>query len=535
MRFAVALFAFTFLCGAARAQIIKISLNDPKKAKSLKAFCIEQGDELFLVGEVKSGLRYDETSTSFSKHPDKNEIWVADQDSPRTCPYRIDKGEKVKVGSKSSVSLKGDDIKGIGFFLADQSLYGLSKEYARREDEIDDLKKQRDASKRGTAEWKTKQTAIIQTMERLRSWLDQTMYAKAAKKVEKDIESEVRAAKDASAQRFELAKASIKLVPVPEDLVAAGKEIYGEAVVFHQMESLHCRIIYREEIGDEQVRGLLELAENLIEGFRVQFVDPYVADDFKDYIPDEMFTETYFGPDDVKQNFDFLKKYYGYTIQGQTPEITEKRKNAAGHEIRRSRAPNYVYMWRAEQIDFEGAIAHNMGHALVNIHFNQHRANDVADWLYEGVGNWLSLEYLGRNSVQCINFDVGKYARKERGSETDETNLLTGTADIYHRLALEEGPTIDSLAIKRLADFGDPDVAKAFSVFNYVAKTQGEKGQRWLRACCNAAGVSSTFAAKWRKASEEIFEITGMDVFKKIADEWKAYAEEQIGGPISNQ
>src|SRR5262249_23470311 len=152
----------------------------------------------------------------------------------------------------------------------------LSKEYGRREDEVDDLRKERDACKRGSADWKTKQSALIQTLERMHSWLDQTIYSRAAKKITKEIETEEKASKDAMAHRLQDAKASIKIVPVPEDLARVVKEIYGDAVSFHQQESTHVRIVYREEFGDERVKGLMELAENLIDGFRVQFIDPYV-------------------------------------------------------------------------------------------------------------------------------------------------------------------------------------------------------------------------------------------------------------------
>ena len=87
------------------------------------------------------------------------------------------------------------------------------------------------------------------------------------------------------------------------------------------------------------------------------------------------------------------------------------------------------------------------------------------------------------------------------------------------------------LALKTLADFTDPDIAKSYSLFNFVAKNQGEKGQRWLRACCNAAAVPAQMIPQWRKKSEELFEVTGLDVFKKIDDEWIAFAQDLIGAP----
>jgi hypothetical protein len=527
----VGAFVIASTAAPASAQIMKVEFKDPKKAKSFKQHCIEENDELILVGEPKSGIKLDEEKNQILYDGQKtNELWVADMDNPRACPYKLQKGEKVRSGGKSVVVINGPDIKGITVFIRDQSLFGLSKEYARRDDEIDELKKERDALKRGSIEWRAKQTALVQTMERMKSWLAETLYSRAAKKVAKEIDAEVKAAKDANAQRLVEAKASIKMVPAPEDLVKTAKEVYGDAAVFHCQESQHARMIYREEVGDDHVKSVMELVENVIEGFRVQFVDPYIKEDFKDYIPDGLFIEWYFGPDDIAQNEQFLKKYYGITFDPD-PGRHEKQAKAGGHGSRRGKV--YCDQWKVgEQHDLEGMVTHNLGHHLVNIHYNQDRANDVSDWLYEGVGNWLSLEYLGRNSVNCFSLDIAKYAKKAKDGN-DESGLLMGTADIYHRLALEQGPALDALAIKKLVDFEDPDVAKSYSVFNFVAKTQGEKGQRWLRACCNAANVPGSFAAQWRKKSEELYETTGVDIFKKLNDEWAAFANEQIGGAPS--
>jgi hypothetical protein len=207
-------------------------------------------------------------------------------------------------------------------------------------------------------------------------------------------------------------------------------------------------------------------------------------------------------------------------------------KRVTGTPFYRSSAPSYIDpLLTGEGSDFEGAIAHQMGHFLTNLHYNQDRRSEVPSFIEEGVANWLSLEYLGRNSVQCVNFDIGKYAAK-KSSETDESALRQGTADIYHRLALEEGASIDTLALRPLSEFTDPDIAKSYSLYNFVAKTQGEKGQRWLRACCNAAAVPAQLVPQWRKKGEEIYEVKGVDIFRKINEEWIAYASELVGAPV---
>lgn len=527
MRLLSAMLAVACIAANASAQIYKIDFKDPKSAKKYKAHCVEVNDELLLVGEIKAGATLNEARGVWELAP-TIEMWVADMDSPRQCPYKVVKGQKVKAGSKATASLNRDDVDKIVPFMLDQSFYGLTKEYGGRLDEIDELKKQRDALKKGTPEWKAKQTAVIQSMERLRSWLESTIYAKTARKVKREIDAEMKLSKEANAQRLELAKQSIKLVPTPEDLSRAGKQVYGDAVVLKVGESQHIRIVYREESGDDRVKALLELGENLIEGFRVQFIDPYIKDDYKDYLPDGMFAEYYFAPDDIEGYIKFMQSYYGTQFDERSVQWLREKKTNGSHS-RRGSEPSYLHSSiTAEQSDMEGVVAHAMGHHLVNLHYNQDRRSEVGPWLNEGVANWLSLEYLGRNSVQCVSFDVGKYAKK-RETETGESALRQGTADIYHRLALDEGASIDVLALKPLSEFADPDIAKSYSLYNFIAKTQGEKGQRWLRTACNAAAVPGQMIPQWRKKSEEIFEVSGLDIFKKVNDEWVAFAKELIG------
>jgi hypothetical protein len=76
---------------------------------------------------------------------------VPDLDNPKACPYRLEKGgEKVKGAGKSSITLTGRDQ---GHPVPDEGPepLGAHEEYARRDSEIDDLKKERDALKRGTS------------------------------------------------------------------------------------------------------------------------------------------------------------------------------------------------------------------------------------------------------------------------------------------------------------------------------------------------------------------------------------------------
>jgi hypothetical protein len=534
-----AAFAALFvLSPASPAQILRISLKEQKLYKSFKVGVVNLEGEDYLVGEAKSGVKEPQGENgkwdlpdNTPGHPGVFELWVPDLENPKACPYKVVKGEKSSAGGKTSIRVQSQDVKTIGYYMKDQSLWGLSQEYIKRLAAIDEMRKTRDSAAKGSPDWNRKQALLIQGMERMKSWLGETIYAKAGDKYAKEIEKENKAQKDAKEQRLVNAKASIKMVPTPEGLTKAGKDAYGDSIVFHVQESTHFRIVYKEEIGDERVKGLLELAETLLDGFRITFVDPYVSEDFKDYFTDDMLSEWYFGPDDIPSHKKFTAAYYG--VGWETGPKAEKLDKYPGGSVRRAKPPVHIHFLRTgEQNDLDGNISHHLGHDLVAVHYNQDRPNDPCPWLNEGVGNWLSLEYLGRNSVQCVSLKDLEYAKKivPEGEQTDE--LLKGTADLYHRLALDKGAPLDTLAIKDLATFEDEDVAKSFSMFSYIAKAQGEKGQRWLRACLGYASTPNTFVQQWRKRSEEIFGVTGKDVFSTINEEWKKYAEQQVGGAI---
>ncbi len=529
-----ALFAFA---APSHAQILKIQLKDAKLYKSFKVGVVNLEGEDYLVGEEKGNLiKFSDGKVDLPPnspgHPGVFELWVPDVENPKACPYKVAKGgEKSSAGGKASIRVQSQDVKSVGYYMKDQSLWGLSQEYNKRMAAIDELRKTRDSASKGSPDWNRKQSLLIQGMERLKSWLGETIYAKAGDKYAKEIDKENKAQKDAKEQRLANAKSSIKMVPTPEGLTKAGKDAYGDSIVFHVQESTHFRFVYKEEVGDERVKGLLELAETLLDGFRISFVDPYVSEDFKDYFTDDMLSEWYFGPDDIPSHKKFTSAYYG--VAWDTGPKAEKLEKLPGAQWRRAKPPEHIHIWRiGEHGDLDGIVSHNLGHDLVDVHYNQDRPSEPSPWLHEAVGNWLSLEYLGRNSVKCVDLKDLEYAKKivPEGEQSDE--LLKGTADLYHRLALDKGAAIDQLALKEIAQFEDEDVAKSFSLFCYIAKVQGEKGQRWLRACMNYASTPTTFIQQWRKKSEEIFGVTGKDVFKMINEEWQKFAEQQVGGAI---
>jgi hypothetical protein len=146
------------------------------------------------------------------------------------------------------------------------------------------------------------------------------------------------------------------------------------------------------------------------------------------------------------------------------------------------------------------------------------------EWLGEAVGYYVSFEWLGRNTVTCKAFakpTIYAHEQKKEGEKAPDTGLR----DWYNALALESGPTIDRLAMKTVFEMGDADLAKSWSFFDFVARKCGKQGQLFLRAACTCARNPKTFIPDWRKQSQQIFELTGQDVFTALENRWREFAQ----------
>ena len=89
------------------------------------------------------------------------------------------------------------------------------------------------------------------------------------------------------------------------------------------------------------------------------------------------------------------------------------------------------------------------------------------------------------------------------------------------------GERLDKLVVKRLYNMEDRDLAKAWSLFDYVAKKLGKEGQLWLRAGCVASKNYRGFLEDWRKRTGEIFGFDEQDPFKALDDRWRDYAQHE--------
>jgi len=174
--------------------------------------------------------------------------------------------------------------------------------------------------------------------------------------------------------------------------------------------------------------------------------------------------------------------------------------------------------------DLEGMVAHELGHVLAQLQYNLSMTKPLAqDWLLEGAGFYVSLEFLGRNSVTCKQFKETHYVHEKK--KEGERDMKLGLRDYYNALALDSGPSIDKLALKDLYSLDEADVAKSWSFFDFLVKKEGKEGQLFLRAACATSKDKATFIQKWREKANQIFAIDNGDVFKAIDTRWRAFAE----------
>jgi len=535
MRLLAALFALLAVSSTASADIIAIRFKTQKIATRYKDHWVQRGGEFMVVGE-----KFDDPSAGGGSVPGMGPaggggqapymVMVADQDDPLNVSYKIERdkdgSEKIVRNKKKVVVIPADDVSGAVVIVKDGTLATFAGDYADRKREIDQLIVARDKEAKGSPKWMAAHQQAIMNMERLESWLRSTLYPGAADKLAKEIAKQRKSAgADATRERKAAALASIKPGTVPVQLIEASKGISGGSDVFKVQESLHARIIYRETIDDGRVTNLLTLAEEIIDGFRTEFVDPYLDSAYEDNIPEHGFAEWFFGYDDVSKQERYWTDFYKQSWGDRKAEMLQ----AAGTGLQQGMAPEFIHYWRADDnANLEGMIAHQLGHDLASIHFDKRRMGMPQDWIEEGLGLFISLEWLGSNSVTCKAFadpGAGRTSSKRRDGKENEKTVQLGMRDYFNALALEKGPKIDKLALKKTADFEDADLAKCWSLIDYIAKKSSKDGQLFLRAACNTARTPATFINDWRAKAEEIFNVSGTDVFAKVEDAWRAYAE----------
>ena len=522
------LVSFTTLSSISHAQIIAVHFKTEKAAKKFSKNTVLYNGELVLMGEPKSGFVYDEAKATLSYMPDgTNVLFVVDPDKPEEPAYYYIDGEKEETSKKNKLNVQGKYVDRLTLVMRDQSLPGLTHEYLIRSEQMEAFREARDATEKGTVPWLAAHRRLVTALERMHSWLENVGFPGAIKSLEKDLKGELKAVRDESLRaRFETALASVAVCEVPEEFAELSTEISGGKDVFHGYESQHIRLYYLNATGrsdqgvitDAQAKHLLEKGEEIIEGFRAEFVDPFLDEDYPDYIPDKLCVTFAFFPDDP----DIFQSYAGPLYGRQESPSTRDIKG--GGNIG-DQPVHQRFFWRLDNTDIEGIICHGLGHVIAAKHYGQGRNDLRQDWLQEAVGNQLSYEYLGRNNVTCLGLREKPTYEKPKTADPGEKVTAFGRRVTYNKLALEHGAPINLIALKKLFELADGDLAKGWSFYDFIARKEGKAGQMWLRAAGQHVLERDSFIENWRLAAAKILGVDAGDAFRALEDRWRTYAE----------
>jgi len=529
--FLLALCALVALASAAPAQIVAVHFKDAKAAKKYKNHLVEYKGEMVVIGEPKVGIKYLEEKNTIQYDPQStNQLFVVDPKKPEAFAYFMVDGKKEEASRKNRLNISGSHIRKVSMVMRDETLPGLTREYLIRTRQIDDYRAQRDGLDKTSAAWMASHHRLVTSMERLREWLKNVGFPGVIKKLDKVIKKEKKQVREGAIKaRAQKAEESVELCDPPENLVAMAEELGGKHE-FRGAKSQHLRLYYlvkggsseADYISDSQAKDLLKLGEQVIEGFRAEFVDPYIEEGYKDHIPDGALHTFVFLPDDVPSWKRYTNEVFGVTWSGDRGEERLKLPGtgAAGGMPRHQRN-----LWKVGDRDEEGIICHGLGHSLASRHYGQGRVNLNLPWLTEACAYHAAYEILGRNTVTCLGLREKPTYLKREVPKPGEKTIGVGRRAVYNELALAQGSNIDQIALKKLYELADADLAKSWSFYDYIARKEGKEGQEWLRAAGQHSGARSSFIKNWRAAAAEILGVNPGNAFRTLEERWRKYAE----------
>jgi len=509
------------------AQVLAVFLNGEKAAKKFEDRVVLVNGRPAVLGEAKSGITVN--GNSISRDPKVMlELWVADPDDPSVEAYGADKkGEREAASKKTVLRLDNSHIPEKDYatiVMRNESLPSLSREYGLRQELIASYRADRDEFDRTTTEWAAHHLRVVTAMEGLQTWLSNTLWPKYAERYGKEIAKEAKAHKGAAVRmRHDKALASLQTTEVPARLEELSQELSSGRDRFQVRETQHMRVYFVDALPPASVERALLLGEEAIEGFRTQFVDPYLADDYADNIPDDVFLEFLFVPEDTESYTGYTNGFWGIDWT----RDRERRLESTGGRVDGSKRNKYKSYWKlVGNQDIDGIICHQLGHALAGFHYGPNGRIEQ-DWLSEALGYHLSFEFLGRNTVTCkaIEPERSGYVKPDRKASEGEKTVGEGRRDLYNAIALELGRPIEALARKPLYELDDADLAKSWSFYDYLARAEGKPGQLWLRSAGKHAHDEKNFIANWRSDAAKILGVAEGEAFRAIDARWRAFAQ----------
>ena len=502
-------------------QVYGLELVEKAESKYRKLL-VEAPDGNMLFVEMKDGPPRNQSGVFQINARVRYEFWLADQKRPERLAYRLKKGERVVSSRKLVLALSGADITGIKTLMPVESFASLATEYQRRLDHIEALKQARDAAEQGSKAWVEAHVFQLRKLAGLERWLRSCGYRPAADKLSKQVVKESKiVAEDAFEARLKRALASIEKVDTPVDLIDASSIATDGKITFKIMESQHFRIVYWHTHSSRRIQDALKLAEIALESFRNDHVDPYLAEDFVDLIPENIFEEFFFGPDDSTLCNPFFGAYYGLSWGDRRQEGVDIK----GRTVFRGLTLPQLEFWRTDRkSSLEGIIIHRLGHSLADWHYDSMGGSISHDWLGEAMAYDLSFQHLGRNDVFCIamNDPTREYGRGPTQRKQNQPAGGAGFRAQMKNLARENPLPFDKLFLLDLYDLSDSDIAKGWSLWDWLMHTQGVNGEKWLRGFGEIGRMGKdSFLPKLRPSLEWLLDYRDGDAFRFLQEQWQ--------------
>ena len=531
--------SWLFVSATAPAQIFEVVFHDEKTAKKYKRDMVEIDGRLRFIGELRAGATYIPGQGTNYDRAGRSEWFLCNPDDPTRLPYKVnDDGVITKAIKKQVGGVQNAHVAAINLFAPNSSWHAIGREYEQRMERLEELEEDRDREDEGGSAWQSKHRILLEELEQTRVWLAGFGFSGAVDDLAKEMKKQTKVVgREAAIEREKRAMTGIGDVRMADEFNASAEK-WAPGYTFKVQESQHCRITYHSGMPDGAVSGALRMAEKAILGFRARFVEPYLADDFPDRIPEDVFIEWYFGPDDMSAHEQMYTEHFGL-IWG--PDKAERLKVEGSRNRRGGENPDWLYYWRnVAQEDPVGKVANNLGVTLATVHYGTGYTKVSMDWIEEAVGYWISLEFLGRNIVTNKAFDWSKDDPERtvgRGGRQDEDEKKTvgegvvqaGERTIYLQSALGEGSPFSALMTTRLYDMKRGDVAKSWAMFEYLIRKDPKQSQIFLREMAKFAREGGDFHGKLRKRAEDLFEVRGEDVFRKLDRDWEAWVRSQLG------
>jgi hypothetical protein len=487
-RLAWALLLTPLLALPGLAQIVEVEVRAEKAVRAQRPYLIERGGRTFLLGEPRWALERDEAGQPVFPAEGffELDLFVADPEHPEEVPY-VWKGERreARWGTREA-ALPREVLVGIRVLTASLTLETLAADVRARQARIAALERRRAGLPRGSEAWHDAHYLVLDLHRRLQLVLERHGFAAAARALDAEVAKLAKeAGRDPRWARGADARSEFRRLDPPERLVEVAAALSGPTFTLY--ESRHLRLVSDGRTDAAEARALLALGEEIIEGFRREHVDPTPL---PDRIPERVFVEYWFGPDDDASFVRYYEDYYGLSFG--TPEQKEAQRGGRGrYDLLGTPRVALAYYRLGHFDEPRRFFVHRLGDVLAGVHYSDWLGDGHLPrlaWLTEAGGIETAFEFLGLLGEPCIS------RRLDSSGKAEARPRAWNEHPRAHQLALARAcpKPLGQLLQRDLLELGHADLAKGWSLYRFLLE-DGARGMGLLTAAGRLARDPATF------------------------------------------